>query len=85
VQILTSLEHRQVFARSWPWTAISGIADLIVAGIITAGWPRTVAWARGLLIGINLFMWGLALVMTAIACRTVNNPSQKATQAHVTT
>jgi hypothetical protein len=44
-----------------------------------------VAWARGLLIGINLFMWGLALVMTAIAGRTVNNPSQKATQAHVTT
>jgi uncharacterized membrane protein HdeD (DUF308 family) len=28
-----------------------------------------VAWALGLLIGINLFMSGLALVMTAIACR----------------
>jgi uncharacterized membrane protein HdeD (DUF308 family) len=85
VQILTSLEHRQVFARSWTWTAISGIADLILAGIIIAGWPGTVACALGLLIGINLFMWGLALVMTAIDCRTVSNPSQKATPAHGTT
>ena len=85
VQILMALEHRQLFARSWLWTAISGVADLILAAIIIAGWPGSVAWALGLLIGINLFMWGLALVMTAIACRTVNNPSQNATPAHGTT
>jgi uncharacterized membrane protein HdeD (DUF308 family) len=85
VQILTSLEHRQVFVRSWSWTAMSGIADLILAGIIIAGWPGSVAWALGLLVGINLFMSGLALVMTAIACRTLNNASQKATPAHGTT
>jgi uncharacterized membrane protein HdeD (DUF308 family) len=78
VQILTSLEHRQLFTRSWPWTAISGIADLILAGIIIAGWPGSVAWALGLLIGINLFMWGLALVMTAIACRTVRDAPKQA-------
>jgi uncharacterized membrane protein HdeD (DUF308 family) len=78
VQILTSLEHRQLFTRSWPWTAISGIADLILAGIIIAGWPGSVAWALGLLIGINLFMWGLALVMTAIACRTVRDAPEQA-------
>ena len=28
VQILTSLAHRQLFTRSWPWMAISSIADL---------------------------------------------------------
>jgi uncharacterized membrane protein HdeD (DUF308 family) len=78
VQILTSLEHRQLFARSWMWTAISGIADLILAGIIIVGWPGTVAWALGLLMGINLFMWGLALVMTAIACRTVGDAPEQA-------
>jgi uncharacterized membrane protein HdeD (DUF308 family) len=60
VQILASLEHRQLFARSWLWTATSGIADLILAGIIIAGWPGSVAWALGLFIGINLFMYGLA-------------------------
>ena len=53
--------------------AISGVADLVLAGIIIAGWPGSAAWALGLLIGISLFMSGLALVMTAIACRTVND------------
>jgi uncharacterized membrane protein HdeD (DUF308 family) len=75
VQILTSLEHHRLFARSWLWMTISGIADLILAAIIIAGWPGTVAWALGLLIGINLFMSGLALVMTAIACRSVGGLS----------
>jgi uncharacterized membrane protein HdeD (DUF308 family) len=78
VQILTSLAHRRLFARSWPWMAISGVADLVLAGIIIAGWPGSVAWALGLLIGISLFMSGLALVMTAIACRTVNEISAAA-------
>jgi uncharacterized membrane protein HdeD (DUF308 family) len=85
VQILTSLEHRQLFTRSWPWTAISGIADLILAGIIIAGWSGSVAWALGLLIGINLFMWGLALVMTAIACRTVSDAPEQAAPMRRTT
>jgi uncharacterized membrane protein HdeD (DUF308 family) len=85
VQILTSLEHRQLFARSWGWTAISGIADLILAGIIIAGWPESVAWALGLLIGINLFMWGLALIMTAIACRNVSDASEQAAPLRRTT
>lgn len=77
VQILTSLAHRRLFARSWPWMAISGVAVLL-AGIIIAGWPGSVAWALGLLIGISLFISGLALAMTAIACRTVNDVSEAA-------
>lgn len=31
VRILTSFEHRRLFARSWRWLAISGSADLILA------------------------------------------------------
>src|SRR5262245_47992325 len=48
VQILTSLEHRRLFADSWLWMTISGVADLILAGIIIAAWPGSVAWALGL-------------------------------------
>jgi uncharacterized membrane protein HdeD (DUF308 family) len=61
--------------------SVSGIADLILAGIILAGWPGTIAWALGLLIGINLFMSGLALVMTALACRSVSDASETAAPA----
>ena len=85
VQILTSLDHRRLFAQSWLWMAISGIADLVLAGLIIAGWPGSVAWALGLLIGINLFMSGLALVMTAIACRRVNDTSEQAAPVRRTT
>jgi uncharacterized membrane protein HdeD (DUF308 family) len=85
VQILTSLEHRPLFAGAWGWTAISGIADLILAGIIFAGWPGSVAWALGLLVGINLFMWGLALVTTAIACRNLSDASEQAVPVRRTT
>jgi uncharacterized membrane protein HdeD (DUF308 family) len=85
VQIRTALDHRALFARSWPWMAVSGVADLILAGLIIAGWPGSVAWALGLLIGINLFMSGLALVMTAIACRSVNDaPAQAAPVSRTT-
>jgi uncharacterized membrane protein HdeD (DUF308 family) len=85
VQILTSLDHRQLFPRSWLWLAISGVADLILAGIIIAGWPGSVAWALGLLIGINLFMSGVALVMTAIACGSVSDASETAAPVRRTT
>jgi uncharacterized membrane protein HdeD (DUF308 family) len=71
VQILTSLDHRRLFPRSWPWMVVSGIADLIIAAIIIASWPGSVAWTLGLFVGISLLMSGVALVMTAVACRSV--------------
>jgi uncharacterized membrane protein HdeD (DUF308 family) len=72
VQIVTALRHRTLFPQSWPWMVVSGIADWMLAAIIIAGWPGSAAWALGLLVGINLFLSGLALVMTAIACRSVD-------------
>ena len=72
VQIGTAFRHRTLFPQSWLWMLLSGIADVTLAVIIIAGWPGTVAWALGLLVGINLFLSGLALVMTAIACRSVD-------------
>lgn|SRR5262245_52366142 len=78
VQVLTSLAHRQVLERSWLWMLASGVADLILAAIIIMGWPGSVAWTLGLVVGISLFLSGLALVMTAIACRSAGGGSAKA-------
>ncbi len=69
-QIFASLAHRRAL-KSWGWVLLSGIIDLVLAGIIMAGWPGTSAWVIGLLVGVNLFMYGLALIMTSIASRTV--------------
>ncbi len=69
-QIFASLSHRRVL-RSWGWVLLSGIVDLILAGIIMSGWPETSAWVLGILVGVNLFMFGIALVMTALASKDV--------------
>ena len=48
---------------------ISGIIDLILAGIIFAGLPGTAIWALGLLVGINMVFGGMALIAMAMAAR----------------
>ena len=45
----------------------SGLADLVLAAIIIAGWPLSAGWVLGLLVGINLITSGLALATAAIA------------------
>jgi uncharacterized membrane protein HdeD (DUF308 family) len=77
-QIIVSIHHRTMLPSSWVWVLLSGIVDLVLAAIIIAGWPGTAAWVIGLLVGIKLFMSGVALVMTAIACRSVTEAPAKA-------
>jgi uncharacterized membrane protein HdeD (DUF308 family) len=69
-QILAAFAHKRVL-KSWGWVLVSGIVDLVLAAIILKGWPETSAWVLGLLVGINLFMYGVALIMTSIASRNV--------------
>jgi uncharacterized membrane protein HdeD (DUF308 family) len=69
-QIFASLSHRRVL-KSWGWVLLSGVVDLILAGIIMSGWPETSAWVIGILVGVNLLMIGISLIMTAIAGRDV--------------
>ena len=69
-QIFASLSHRRVL-RSWGWVFLSGLVDLVLGGLIVSGWPGTSTWVIGLLVGINLFMVGIALIMTAFASRDV--------------
>ncbi|MCK1276001.1 DUF308 domain-containing protein [Bradyrhizobium sp. 61] len=69
-QIITAIQHRSVLG-SWIWLVVGGVVNLILSAIIASGWPGTAAWTLGLLFGINLFMWGMSLVITAIGCRAV--------------
>jgi uncharacterized membrane protein HdeD (DUF308 family) len=80
VQIITALGHRNVLA-SWGWLLFTGLIDIALAVIILAGWPGTAEWTLGLLFGINLFMWGLSLVMTSLACRAVHETPHAARTA----
>ena len=48
---------------------LSGIIDIILAGIILLGLPETAVWALGLLVGINMLFGGGALIAMAFAAR----------------
>jgi uncharacterized membrane protein HdeD (DUF308 family) len=69
LSIVLSIEHRRQLAGRWVWILLSGIVDLVIAGIIYAGLPGTAAWAIGLLVGIDLVFAGVALIMVALAAR----------------
>jgi uncharacterized membrane protein HdeD (DUF308 family) len=67
--IFYAIEHRNQLTGRWGWMLVSGIIDLILAGIILVGLPETAAWAIGLLVGINMLFGGSALIAMALAAR----------------
>ena len=71
-QIIVAIQQRSIL-RSWGWVVFAGVVNIILAAIIFAGWPGTAEWTLGLLFGINLLMWGVSLVMTSLACRSVHH------------
>jgi uncharacterized membrane protein HdeD (DUF308 family) len=67
--ILFALEHKRELSGRWGVMLVSGIIDLVLAGMIFAGLPGTAAWAIGLLIGVNLVFGGSALIAMALHAR----------------
>ncbi|MEO8441965.1 MAG: DUF308 domain-containing protein [Betaproteobacteria bacterium] len=67
-KILFALDLR-AHAHEWGWAALAGALDLCLAVLIAAGWPATAAWTMGLLVGINMLCFGLALTAIALAAR----------------
>jgi uncharacterized membrane protein HdeD (DUF308 family) len=67
--IFFALEHKRELSGRWGMMLISGIIDLILAGMIFVGLPATAAWAIGLLIGINMIFGGSALISMALHAR----------------
>jgi uncharacterized membrane protein HdeD (DUF308 family) len=70
-QSAVAIASRHVMAGMWGWMLLSGIADLVLAAIIIAGWPGTAIWALGLLVGVNLVTSGWAIVIAALGARVV--------------
>jgi uncharacterized membrane protein HdeD (DUF308 family) len=67
--IMYALAHRRESSSRWEMMLVSGIVDLILAGLILAGLPGTAAWAIGLIVGINLLFGGVALIAMALQAR----------------
>ncbi len=69
VSVMFALEHRREFSGRWGMMLVSGVVDLILAGMIVAGLPGTAAWAIGLLVGINMVLGGSALIAMSLHAR----------------
>jgi uncharacterized membrane protein HdeD (DUF308 family) len=69
--IMYALDHRRELTQRWGFMLLSGIVDLVLAGMIFAGLPATAAWAIGLLVGINLVFGGVALIAMALRARPI--------------
>jgi uncharacterized membrane protein HdeD (DUF308 family) len=79
-QIAAAFRYRDTFPESWGWMLMSGIADLILAGLMISGWPGTAIWALGLIAGVNLMTSGLAITMAALAGRSLVKGVSRATR-----
>jgi len=68
--IMLALTHSRGFSGRWGMLLLSGLVDLVLAGIILFGLPGTAVWAIGLLVGINLVFGGSALISMALHARS---------------
>ena len=68
-QVAAAFSYRASFPDSWGWMLSSGIADLVLALLLIAGWPSSASWALGLIVGVNLITSGVATVVVASAVR----------------
>jgi uncharacterized membrane protein HdeD (DUF308 family) len=64
-----SISYRDVLPDSWGWMLASGIADIVLAGLIIYSWPQSASWTLGLVVGVSLITTGLAIIRTAIEVR----------------
>jgi uncharacterized membrane protein HdeD (DUF308 family) len=67
--IVLAIEHRRELVGRWEWMMLGGVMDLVLAAIIIAGLPGTLAWALGLLVGIDLVFGGFALIAMALSAK----------------
>ena len=73
--IMYAMAHRRERSSRWELMLVSGIVDLILAGLILAGLPGTAAWAIGLIVGINMLFGGVALIALALQARSAAAPA----------
>ena len=63
VRIVLSFKLRPM--NNWGWVLVNGVINIVLAGIIWAGLPGSAAWVLGLLVGVDLLLFGLSMIMLA--------------------
>jgi uncharacterized membrane protein HdeD (DUF308 family) len=69
VSILYGIEHRRESSGRSGMMLVSGVIDLLLAGMIFLDLPGSAVWAIGLLVGVNLLFGGSAMIGMALHAR----------------
>jgi len=67
--IILAIVHRRQLSGKWEWMMVNGVIDLVIAGIIIFGFPGSLVWAFGLLVGIDMIFGGASLIAMALEAR----------------
>jgi len=67
--IALAIAHRRALSGKWEWLMMNGVIDLILAAIVISGFPGTLVWALGLIVGIDMIFGGASLVAMALEAR----------------
>jgi len=65
------MAHRVKPARGWKWGFYGGIASIVLGVLLWTLFPLLGAWVIGLLLGIKLFLTGLALIVFGFSARVM--------------
>ena len=74
VTIVYAIAHRRELSGRWEWMLVNGLLDLGLAAIVLSGMPGSLAWALGLLLGIDLWFGGASLIAIALKARAETTP-----------
>jgi uncharacterized membrane protein HdeD (DUF308 family) len=57
---------------SWEWSAASGLVSVALGVTLAMQWPVSGLWFIGFAVGLDLILYGWALLMFAAAVRNVS-------------
>jgi uncharacterized membrane protein HdeD (DUF308 family) len=68
VAIFAAFELRPL--SGWGWYLVDGLASLAMGILILFGWPSSLLWAIGTLVGVAVLMGGISRIMIAVGIRS---------------
>ena len=57
----------------WNEMLLSGVTNIVMAIVILAGWSGTLSWPLGLLLGMNMILFGASLLNINLNFEQLNN------------
>jgi uncharacterized membrane protein HdeD (DUF308 family) len=68
IQLMIGFQMRSL--QGWGWMVFSGIISILLAGLIWSEFPGSARWVIGLLVGVNLLIFGLSQLFLVFSIKS---------------